>query len=309
MSYDIFLSYSRTDEAIAGQFIRAAQDHGLKVWYDQYISGGHDWRDSIVESLRASKALVILFSEASNGSRQLIKELAIADNFSKLVIPVLIENTEPRGPYLYEMASRNWIKLYPDPERKLDGLIVNLASQLGVERALSPAVAEVPRALKAPLFQGEAPPKPRTGRTAQPAKEEAAPWFPLWRFDLPILIPLLILCFVLQLQVSDKSGLGFCAITLFVYTLVIARRNAALNRSIFSLKSFSSYAVVTLLLFPFGYLPEILAARKIDPNYLAGTIVATLMFAVVFGMIANTLQYVLRKIFQQRAFRDNLKTV
>jgi hypothetical protein len=308
VTYDIFLSYSRTDEAIAGQFIEAAQSHGLKVWYDQFISGGRDWRDSIVESLRDSRALVILFSEASNSSRQLIKELAIADNFSKLVIPVLIENTEPRGAYLYEMASRNWIKLYPNPERKLAGLIANLASQLGVEGSPSPQFAENLAAVKAPLFQG-APATTGAVRAAQPAKEDAAPWFPLWRFDLLILIPLLIFCFVRQLQVSDKSGLGFCAIILCVYMLVIARRNAALNRSIFSLKSFASYAVVTLLLFPFGYLPEILAARKIDPNYVAGSIVATLLFAVVLGIIANTLQYILRKIFQRRTFRDNLKTV
>ena len=130
MSYDIFLSYCRDDQKLAEEFVQLASTRGLNIWYDQMISGGQDWRQAIVETLQHSSALVILFSEASNGSTQLIKELAIADRFGKLVIPVLIQNTEPRGAYLYEMASRNWINLHPDPLSRLGSLVDRLIGQL-----------------------------------------------------------------------------------------------------------------------------------------------------------------------------------
>ena len=68
----------------------------MTLWYDQLLQGGEDWRDGIVKALSQSKVLVILFSDASNSSIQLIKELAVADSVGKTVIPVLIENTEPR---------------------------------------------------------------------------------------------------------------------------------------------------------------------------------------------------------------------
>jgi hypothetical protein len=81
MASDIFLSYSRADRLIAEQFVKTAAAHGVNVWFDERIGGGEDWRERIVDALDAAKALVILFSEHSNGSRQLIKELAIADGY------------------------------------------------------------------------------------------------------------------------------------------------------------------------------------------------------------------------------------
>ena len=126
MASDIFLSYSRADQRLADQFVTIASGRGLSVWYDQMIEGGEDWRSKIVDAVGSAKVLVILFSDHSNASRQLIKELAIADTFQKLVVPVLIANCQPRGAYLYELASRNWINLHPNPELRLASLIENL---------------------------------------------------------------------------------------------------------------------------------------------------------------------------------------
>lgn len=38
----------------------------------------------------------------------------------KIVIPVRIDDSEPRGSLLYELACRNWIDVHPDPTSKLD---------------------------------------------------------------------------------------------------------------------------------------------------------------------------------------------
>jgi hypothetical protein len=95
--FDLFLSYCHEDRDVAEEFIKRASERGLDVWYDRYIEGGRDWRNSIVDALTRSSALLILFSQASNQSTQLIKEIAIADRGGKLVIPVLIDDTAAAG--------------------------------------------------------------------------------------------------------------------------------------------------------------------------------------------------------------------
>ena len=126
---DIFLSYRRSDRELAAELVTVLERRGPSVWWDADIAGGEDWRDTIVEQMSAARCLVIVFSEACNTSKQLKKELAVADHLDKEVIPVLIEPTEPRGFFLYELASRQWISIHPSPRQKLE-----LAAQLLVER-------------------------------------------------------------------------------------------------------------------------------------------------------------------------------
>lgn len=145
MSYDIFISYRRTDQALAGALVAALEARKVEVWWDQNIEGGEDWRDAIVEGLTNSRAMVILFSAACNSSKQLRKELAIADTLEKEVIPVLIEDTQPKGHFLYELAVLNWLQIHPNPETKIEGLADRLVRELDLEApAATPAFQPTP---------------------------------------------------------------------------------------------------------------------------------------------------------------------
>jgi hypothetical protein len=129
--YDIFVSYRKADRELVASVVRRLETRGVAVWYDAQIEGGADWRETIVEALAQSDMLAIFFSEECNSSRQLKKELAVADSLAKPVIPILIENTQPRGAYLYELADRNWIQIFPDPMAHMDELVEHLASLAG----------------------------------------------------------------------------------------------------------------------------------------------------------------------------------
>ncbi|MEM9739894.1 MAG: toll/interleukin-1 receptor domain-containing protein [Pseudomonadota bacterium] len=130
MAYDIFISYRRTDQMVARALVEQLEARGVAVWWDQKIEGGEDWRDAIVAGLESAQALVILFSDECNDSKQLKKEMAIADTLDKLVIPVLIEDTKPKGHFLYELAARNWIQVFPDPASRASDLADRLAREL-----------------------------------------------------------------------------------------------------------------------------------------------------------------------------------
>lgn len=172
MQHDFFLSYRRTDQALARQLVEALRARGGRVWWDEHIEGGEDWREVIVANLEVSQTLVILFSDACNSSRQLRKELAIADLLDKPVIPVLIEPTTPRGHYLYELATRNWLQIHPNPESRIEELSTRLMAELGP----GPAPLPEPRqgALPEPVMDREESGPPGETEWADGAEPELA---------------------------------------------------------------------------------------------------------------------------------------
>ena len=126
MANDFFISYRRTNQPLASKLAEALSRHGSAVWWDAGISPGEEWGDEIADGLEESDVFVILFSAECNDSKPMKKELAAADFLDKVIVPVLIEDAKPKGRFLYELACRQWIQIYPEPEEKVE----KLASQL-----------------------------------------------------------------------------------------------------------------------------------------------------------------------------------
>src|SRR5450432_1181166 len=127
MAGEIFISYRRADEAWARLLHAQLQSEGVEAWYDVRIGAGQDWRTATAKALQASRIFVLLFSTAAAESEDIAKELAAAIFSKKLVVPVRIENIEPTGAFLYELASRNWVNAFEHTEVKLGELAQSLA--------------------------------------------------------------------------------------------------------------------------------------------------------------------------------------
>src|ERR1700761_5830429 len=127
MAGEIFISYRRADEAWARLLHAQLQAEGVEAWYDAQIGAGQDWRTATAKALQASQIFVLLFSQAASESEDIAKELAAAILSRKLVVPVRIENIQPTGAFLYELASRNWVNAFDHTEAKLAGLAQSLA--------------------------------------------------------------------------------------------------------------------------------------------------------------------------------------
>jgi hypothetical protein len=339
MGSDIFLSYSRADRALAEKFVETASRRGVNVWFDEKIEGGEDWRATIVDALGSSKALVILFSDHSNASTQLIKELAIADNLKKRVIPVLIADAEPRGAYLYEMAARNWINIHPNPETRLPSLIETLVTQLELgagtppltEATAKPAArsfASAPVSLFAPEVAAPAvdasPARPPASIATAPRQASpplAAPirlaaagvgapaqngsWFPLGRYDLVVLAPILVISFLIGGLNTDphasSMGLGISAIAFSIYMFFIASRNARLNQGIFSARSFLGYFAVGVI----GLSPALVDADIQDDK--VTSLLGLVGLSLIVAVCANLFQVIYRNIFMRNTFRSRIE--
>src|SRR5215469_6776157 len=127
MAGEIFISYRRADRAWAQRLHELLRAEGVEPWYDALVGAGQDWRIATARALEDSKIFVLLFSENAAQSSDIAKELAAAVLEKKLIIPIRLQNIAPKGAFLYELASRNWINAYDDTGAKLAELAKGLA--------------------------------------------------------------------------------------------------------------------------------------------------------------------------------------
>ena len=108
MAGEIFISYRRADMAWAKLLHDQLRAEGVEAWYDAQIGAGQDWRVATANALENSRIFVLLFTANAAMSSDIAKELAAAVLEKKLIVPVRLENIQPKGAFLYELASRNW---------------------------------------------------------------------------------------------------------------------------------------------------------------------------------------------------------
>jgi DNA/RNA endonuclease G (NUC1) len=106
---DVFISYTRADQAVAAQLHDFLTTEGWEVWYDPEIYAGARWEDLLMDTLRDAKAVVVLWSPRSVERKWVLKEAGIALEQGKLV-PVMIEQCAlPRQFAAIEAAQlMNW---------------------------------------------------------------------------------------------------------------------------------------------------------------------------------------------------------
>ncbi len=110
---DIFLSYSRADQARARHFADGFQKQGLSVWWDVTLRSGEAYDEVTEAALRSARAVVVLWSKTSVASRWVRAEATIADRNGTLV-PVMIEACE--RPVMFELTQSADLALWRGEE-------------------------------------------------------------------------------------------------------------------------------------------------------------------------------------------------
>jgi predicted component of type VI protein secretion system len=158
---DIFISYCRQDRPSARLFAEAFVEEGFNVWWDAVMHSGETFDEVIERNLRASKAVVVLWSPRSVASRWVRAEATQADRANKLV-PVIIEPCE--RPIIFELthtadlpewkgdrSDPSWQSLVNDLRR-----LIGPAKEKAAEESIAAATVP-PQPVKAPEPKQEAP--------------------------------------------------------------------------------------------------------------------------------------------------------
>jgi len=136
----IFISYARKDAQAANRLVGTLVKAGYDAWIDREIPGGELWRKRIVQEIEQAKAFLILLSPNSVASDDVRKELDIAENRKKLILPLVIAPMKIPPEMEYSLAGLQRVDLAADPsagDRQLLSAIQSL-------RAIEQNVAWVP---------------------------------------------------------------------------------------------------------------------------------------------------------------------
>ena len=126
---DIFISYSRKDSEQALALVERLRAAGMGVWIDQRgIEAATSWSNEIVQAVDESKAMLVLLSESSIASDNVVRELSLAFEAKKPIVPIDIETVTLPTQFRYQLAGIQRAQL-----SDFEGIVRSL-EKLGVAR-------------------------------------------------------------------------------------------------------------------------------------------------------------------------------
>lgn len=155
---DVFISHSSQDRNVANAACAMLEQHGLRCWIaPRDIHPGENWGDAIMRGLDLCRCMVVIFSVHANESNYVKREVERAVAKGSLIIPLRIEDVNPRGAMALFASSLHWLDAFPPPlELHLKQLAGTLTQWLGRpsqiyhEEPRPSAPASVPAAAFAP---------------------------------------------------------------------------------------------------------------------------------------------------------------
>ena len=157
----LFICFSSMDDAVARGVVEYLEAQDLKCWLSSRdVPPGQNYQETIVEAIESAQGIVVLFSESSSKSAEIKKELSIGASINVPVFPLRLSPISPAGALRYELATRQWIDIFPNRKQALEKLAMT------VRRVLAdPAAAEtVTAAPVSPAAAAAPPPAPAKKR-------------------------------------------------------------------------------------------------------------------------------------------------
>lgn len=101
----LFVSYSHKDRSRVEPIVSVIEEMGRRVWMDRNdITGQTGWAGQIVRAIRECRAVVLMASPNSYTSDQVVRELYLAMNHRKTIVPIEIEPAEMPDELQYILA-------------------------------------------------------------------------------------------------------------------------------------------------------------------------------------------------------------
>ncbi|MDP4221434.1 MAG: TIR domain-containing protein [Bacteroidota bacterium] len=112
---DIFISYSRKDSEHAKMLADRLRSSGASVWMDTAsLAAAETWSGEIVRAIKECTALVVLLSPRSVASANVTKEVGLASEKRKIIIPIVIEKCELTDALEYALAGLHHVSLFDE---------------------------------------------------------------------------------------------------------------------------------------------------------------------------------------------------
>lgn len=181
MEYDVFISYSRKDMAVADRICRAFDEVGIKYFIDrQGIGGAFEFPEVLAKAIVESSTFLLLASDNSYNSKFTMSEVTFAFNkkSKNSVLPYLIDDTPLPLGLQFVFSSINWRNIKDHPIETV--LVDDILRMVGRTRPAPKSTPKVtikptPAPTSAPKSQATASTTATISATPKPSTPPPAP--------------------------------------------------------------------------------------------------------------------------------------
>ncbi len=112
MAYDVVVSYAREDREVVAKFCNQMIAEGVQarmaprdtIMDQRYIT-------EVNEMMMEAKTLVVVISQFSNASGQVVRELELAEKNQLQILQVRLDDVKPSGSVAYYLSGKEWFDM------------------------------------------------------------------------------------------------------------------------------------------------------------------------------------------------------
>ena len=113
MNAEVFISYSSQDYERVIPIVNRLRAVGVGVWVDEgNIDAATLWSESIVEAIGECSVFVMMVSSYSVASHNVVKEVMIASEGKKTILPVYLEPTKIPAKLKYQLTGIQYLEWF-----------------------------------------------------------------------------------------------------------------------------------------------------------------------------------------------------
>jgi hypothetical protein len=137
MAHDVFISHSTSNRPVANAVCAAIESIGIRCWIaPRDVLPGRSYSGEITRAIQQSRAFVLIFSEHSNNSEQVLREVQLAANSRLHIVQFRIDPVSPSDDLEYYLSGPHWLDAVTPPlEDHLEQLKSSMKALLALPRA------------------------------------------------------------------------------------------------------------------------------------------------------------------------------
>lgn len=107
----IFVSHATPDRAFAEALTAELESSGIRCWIaPRDVAPGADYGASIINAIDSAQLFALVFSEAADASKHVLREVDRAITLGKPLLPVKIDSWAATGGMDYRLSTVQWIE-------------------------------------------------------------------------------------------------------------------------------------------------------------------------------------------------------
>jgi hypothetical protein len=162
MAHDVFISHSTNNRLVANAVCASLESVAIRCWIaPRDVMPGRSYSGEITRAIQQSRAFVLIFSEHSNNSEQVLREVQLAANSHLHIVQFRIAAVVPSDDLEYYLSGPHWLDAVTPPlENHLAQLQTSIKALLALPRVEETEKTAPPEAHRAVSVEPRSEPRP-----------------------------------------------------------------------------------------------------------------------------------------------------